>query len=541
MKNITKYLFENIRPIFEAAGKDARILYTPDEALEFFGVEKDSDQGQFILKCYELAPKDKKSDDPEKRVAPFVAGYGSKKGFAMRRWVKDNPEIQKYMTDKGISPDSVFSKKDDKGKEIGFTNKGYHNTTLEKIDEFPNPSEEEYYVAMALNVKALGGKDDERSMRYSLFGDKYEDRSIDDMLKDVETQLENTSLSKKEIKALEKQQASLLKDKEMFDKYYTYYKDHKDIIDKRANEIDVKPGDLYTKLPNDKVKGDITSDWKENGNYGDKYPNYTPKTDIISKGGVRVSVKESGGAQAMSGGVNETAATLMTYIDLLDEETQMKLSDLFEDENGDPIPWDGEDKKRNDKLNAIIKDVFKNKEKNKKFIMAVIAESITGSGKFGKDSGATATSVITFNSDGTMFSDDVETYIYRTFQDISEKDVAINHKSSNNNSNAALRINLKPHKKKYDPIRDEDGNLIGDIDKDLIGVIGDVRENKHLKSKSDKSKEEKTEEGEVVDKKGNVIKVTIKTGPQGGKYYINSNNNRTYVQKGNGGKYEIRK
>ena len=54
------------------------------------------------------------------------------------------------------------------------------STTLEKIDEFPNPSEEEYYVAMALNVKALGGKDDERSMRYSLFGDKYVKEVIED-------------------------------------------------------------------------------------------------------------------------------------------------------------------------------------------------------------------------------------------------------------------------------------------------------------------------------------------------------------------------
>lgn len=540
MKELKKFLFENIVNIFEATGKAARILKTPEEAMEFFGAEPGSAQGKFILKCYELAPKDKKSEDPDKIVSPFVGGYSSQTGFALRRWVKDNPEIQQYISDNNISLNDFFTKSQN-GKDVKLKFKDYHNTTLEKIDEFPNPSEEEYFVAMALNVKGLGGKDDEKAMRYALFGDAYEDINIENKIKELKDKLKSDSLSKKDIKSLNKQLSKLEADKELFDKYYAYYKEHKDVIDKRAESIDVEDGDLYTKLTNDKVKSDITDDWKENGNYGDKYPNYTPKTDIISKSGRRVSVKESGGAQAMSGGMNETAATLLTYIDLLDEETQIKLTNLFEDENGDPIKWDGADKKRNDKLNAIIKDIFKNKENNKKFIMAVISESLTGAGKFSKDSDATATEVITFNSDGTMFSDDIETYIYRTYQDISYKDIAINHKSQNNSTNACLRLNLKPHKKKYDPIRDKDGNLVDDIDNDLIDIISGVRENKYSKSIKSNDNTEQEEEAEVVDKKGNTIKVTIKTGPQGGKYYINSNKNRTYVQRGAGGKYEIRK
>ena len=94
-----------------------------------------------------------------------------------------------------------------------------------------------------------------------------------------------------------------------------------------------------------------------------------------SNKGRNISVKKSDGAQAMSGGMNETMATLMMYSDLLDDDTHKKLQSLFYDADGNTIDWKGNNKERNAKLNTIIKDIFSNKEANKEFIMAILTES----------------------------------------------------------------------------------------------------------------------------------------------------------------------
>ena len=84
MRNITKYLFENLKPIFEA--EDAKyILKTPKDAFEFFGVKPDSKEGQLIAYMYSIAPKN--ADVETGYSSPFVGNYGSKKGFACRRWL----------------------------------------------------------------------------------------------------------------------------------------------------------------------------------------------------------------------------------------------------------------------------------------------------------------------------------------------------------------------------------------------------------------------------------------------------------------------
>ena len=62
-----------------------------------------------------------------------------------------------------------------------------------------------------------------------------------------------------------------------------------------------------------------------------------------------------------------------------------------------------------------------------------------------------------------------------------------------------------------------------------------------VKNESLKDRKSKEEEAEIKDENGKMVKVTIKTGPQGGKYYINSNHNKTYVEKGSNGTYKIKK
>ena len=485
MKELKKFLFENIVNIFEATD-EKRILKTPADAFEFFGVEPNSDGGKLITYMYSIAPEN--PDTETGYSSPFVGAYGGKKGFACRRWVKDNPALTEYMEKNNIDFKSAFN---------GHAFKDYHDTKLKKIDGFPTSADEEIFIAMSLNVKSVGKDNAEMAMKYALFGN------------------ENKKLSTKE--------------QAVFDKFYKYYNDHKQAIDSRADDFDVEKGDLFTKCSNASVKNDIKDNWKEDGDY-DKYPDYTPKTDIISKNGRKLSVKKSDGAQAMTGGMNETMATLMSYSHLLDEDTQKKIDSLFKDDNGNPIDWNGVNHERNKKLNDTIKDIFKNKEQNKAFIMAVLTESLTGAGKFGEDSDGTSNEMLTWSKDGKLIKDDIETYIYRTYEGLSEKNVTINHKSSNKTW-TVMRMFLPKHNSSYEPLTDKER----EDNKELFDVIKSVRTNETIKIRKGQE-----EEAELTDENGKKIKVAIKVGPRGGKYYLNSQKNKVYVQKTEG-HYTIKK
>lgn len=486
-------LYESLLTVFEAV-VEKYILKTPKDAFDFFGVEPNSKEGQLITYMYSIAP-----DNPDTETgysSPFVGGYGSKTGFACRRWVKDNPSLIEYMEKNKINFTTAFK---------GHSFKDYHDTKLEKIDSFPSSADEEIFIAMSLNIKSIGSDNSEKAMKYALFGD------------------ENKELSNKE--------------KEIYNKFYKYYEGHKKSIDERAKDFDLEEGELFTKCSNSSVKKDIQSSWMEDGNYS-KYPDYTPKTDIISNKGRKCSIKKSTGAQAMSGGMNETAATLMTYSYLLDEETQKKIDSLFKDENGKLIDWNGRDDERNEKLNNTIKEIFKNKEANKKFIMAVLTESLTGAGKFGENSDGTSNEMITWSKDGKLIKDDIESYIYRTYENISEKSITINHKSSGKTW-TVMRLYLPKHYESYKPLTDEEKKN----NKELLDVIKSVRENESLKSR--KSEEEIEKDVEITDDSGKKVKVSIKTGPRGGKYYYPDGKPKTpehkvYVEKGSNG-YIIKK
>lgn len=469
MKTLKFFLFE--------ANDEKYIIKDPTDAFEFFGCEPDSDAGKLITYMYSIAPEN--PDTETGYSSPFVGNYGSKKGFACRRWVKDNPSLISYMETNNISLETAFSNK-------AF--KDYHDTKLEKIDAFPTSADEEIFIAMSINIKSIGSENAEAAMKYALFGN------------------ENKTLSDKE--------------HTIFNKFYNYYKDHKSSIDARAKDFDVESGDLFTKCSNASVKNDIQDTWKEDGDYT-KYPDYTPKTDIISKNGRKLSVKKSDGAQAMSGGMNETAATLMTYSYLLDDETKEKIDSLFKDDDGNPIDWNGKNDERNKKLNSTIKDIFKNKETNKKFIIAVLTESLTGAGKFGEDSDGTSNEMLTWSKDGKLIKDDIETYIYRTYEGLSEKNVTINHKSSGHTW-TVMRMFLPKHNEPYKALSDKEKS----DNKELLDIISSVRKNESIKKRSSE-----IEDVELTDENGKKIEVSIKTGPRGGKYYINSNKKKTYVEK----------
>lgn len=229
----------------------------------------------------------------------------------------------------------------------------------------------------------------------------------------------------------------------------------------------MEDGELFTKCLTRDVKSDVQDTWKDDGNYK-KHPNSTPKADLISNKGAKLSLKKSTGAQAMSGGINETMATLMTYSYLLDDNNQKKLESLFVDDNGNDIDWSGRNSERNKKLNEILKDIFGNKEANKKFIIAVLTESIAGSAKFGKESKGTATDILTWTPDGKIIKDDVKTYICKIFNNISKDSVTINHKSSGSTW-ACMRLYLP----KYD-------NSHFEKDNDIFDIVDSVTNNEEI-------------------------------------------------------------
>lgn len=481
------------------------IINTKEETYKYFDVTPDSEAGKLINNLFDIAPVDSNTG---KIISPFVGNYdGKNNAFALRRWVKNNPETLEMINKINIK--SLFNTPN---KKFIFNN--YHNTKLEDIDNFPNSTDQEYILALSLNIKSLGDKNINNALKYALFGDT--DKELNE------------------------------EENELFDKYLKYYNENKDLINNynKNYELDNSDSDkpeLFTKCRNSEVKKDVTDQWKENGKFN-KAPSNTPKTDLKSNKGKNISVKKSDDTQAMSGAMNETMATLMTYANLLEKDDQKKLKQLFYDENGNEIDWKGNNKERNKKLNSIIKNIFAQKEKNKKFILAVLTESITGAGKFGSDSLGTAKEILVWSPDGEMHSYDVEKYIYSVFKHISEKDITINHKSSNS-TYACMRLGLPSHEKIKDTLNKYSKE---DADKDLLELIRSIRSNDYHKKCKNDEKDSEAEKATIKDDTGKEVEVIIHKGPEGGLFYYQpgkpkNDDNKVYIDKDHDGRIIPRK
>ena len=507
--SLKQYLMESVEE-----SNSPELIKTQEEAIKWFFGDKtnfsDEEKKQinaikFLYKqAEELSNKIDENGNPIIPY-PFVKNYKNTKKderFAVRRWVETNTEWMNYCSENDIDPSEFF-------KQIGnkkSPNDIYHNTKLQAISEFPGAADHEILLAMSANMKSFAGvKDEDRkeewndelALKYALFGKTNEDMSPAE---------QNT-----------------------YDKFLTWYKTNKDYVKKLANGLDVDTSldengrpELFRKLGNNEVQ--VMDDWKKNDG-SDKKPNHTPKTDIMSSRGKKMSVKNGDtGAQAMSGGKDETMAILLRFKHLLDDEDQKLLDSLFDSD------WTGKNSERNKILNDNIKKLF-DKEKNPEFVMAVIAESITGSGKYGTDvnNWGSANKVLTFGVNG-CFEEDMETYIYRTFEEFDVSKITINHKSSGATW-AALRIFLPKHSHKYENITSEERKK----NKKILDVLSSVTKINQKKQKSN----DRTESEETAEIEGK--KVTIRTGEKGGKYYINDNGTHIYVDRKKNGSYEIRK
>lgn len=393
------------------------ILKTSEEAKEFFGVTNNSKSGKFINYIYKIA---KDNNLP----MPIVAKYMASRGFAFRRWVKTRNDIILYIIKNNISFDNIFN---------NYKFKGFHDTTLEKIDNFPNASDFENLIGISLNLKSTFANNANKAVMYVLFGE-----------------VDNYKMTKDEEKK--------------YNKYIKYYQDNKMYVDSLANNYDIQPGELFRKCSNKEVAQDINKDWVFLGNFNKK-PNTTPKTDLISNLGSKLSVKKACGAQAMSGAMEESAATLNIYKNLLSKTYKKDVDSLFS------RVWNPNDNTHIQFLDDTIKNIMSDSNNNK-FILAVITEAITGVGKFGQKSNAVPNKIISWTNDSIII-DDLETYIFRVFQQFNRKSITINHKSSSNTW-VCMRIYLPKHNEAYKPLTIEEKRK----HKELLDIIKIICGNK---------------------------------------------------------------
>ena len=235
-----------------------------------------------------------------------------------------------------------------------------------------------------------------------------------------------------------------------------YYQDNKEVFDKIASKITSGNSPL-SKLQTKGIKA--SPEWVKLGQYSSEGAvNKTPKTDIISADRkLKISLKEEGGSQLMSGGYNEARATMLTALDksgiksddanelrtALEEKwmTGFKSPDGIASIKKNPnhpeynTVKNAETAVENVKmlLNKLIKE-------NPKFEDALLYEAMTGEEKFGKDSPAAANCVLVWNEnkpESSMFYT-IEEYIEHLKK--GKIQYLINFKSANNRSWQNLRI-----------------------------------------------------------------------------------------------------
>ncbi|WP_296864651.1 hypothetical protein [uncultured Methanobrevibacter sp.] len=197
-----------------------------------------------------------------------------------------------------------------------------------------------------------------------------------------------------------------------------YYLDNKDVFDRIASKIPAGKSPLK-KLQSVEA---VSSVWKELGEFDltNNIPNNTPKTDIISENSViKISVKKAKGAQLMSGGYNETLATIKSAMltcgysinDI--ERHPLILNIKKEKDSWQPIKIINgirhlksniEKELTSEDLN-VKKTIINGAENNKlvkKLInelpedikIEILKEAITGECKFGTDSKSSANSIL---------------------------------------------------------------------------------------------------------------------------------------------------
>lgn len=278
------------------------------------------------------------------KPCPMIGNYHGNAGdFVFRRWVGVGESVD-------ILEDIIDINKS------GGIYKGLHNTNMKEDGKwFPSAEDMESVISYAWNKKKNFFTSDSENILYVTGKDPISDSKSEQLM--------------------------------------AYYAGNQDAIDHITDAIPDNCGKLR-KLPDGSPS---TKEWAEAGKYSRK-PDETPKTDIISDNGMRISLKKSGGSQLMSGFESESRATLTLVSKQFGEDIQQKVESLFTEPWAAKLTKDDKEARekgsiKNRELTEIVKELFS----DAKFKKAVLMEAATGELKFGKNADSCAEYVFVWN------------------------------------------------------------------------------------------------------------------------------------------------
>lgn len=187
----------------------------------------------------------------------------------------------------------------------------------------------------------------------------------------------------------------------------------------------------------------VRSEWISMGEFNERSArvNKTPKTDIHTASGKRLSLKKAGGAQLMSGFECESLATMLFAA----IETEGKDSELISEIKSlfDNYDWGrginvkdaekrGSQKTTNGEMNKVFTQICK---EHPDFFRALCYEATTGEKKFGKDSRNVPNMVLEWSEEGKSSIYKIDDYIsHKNWQPV------IGFKTVNDKTSTSLRI-----------------------------------------------------------------------------------------------------
>lgn len=333
-----------------------------------------------------------------KLPCPVIVDYKGKTGdFVFRRWVgrlNSDPHVFEHL---------------DLNTQKGKPYQGLHNTNMKEDGHwFPTAEDMEYVIAFAYNKKCGIFTSDVDNIVY-VTGKSVEPNSKCQQLMD-------------------------------------YYVGNQEDVDRIVEVMIAKIGEARDKSGAFKklVSGDaVSSRWMVLGEFRERNArcNKTPKTDIQTASGHRISLKKKGGAQLMSGFESESLATMMcAAINAEGKNSKLipQIKSLFNDYDwGRGIVVSDNDARLNQAttnkdLNKVFQQIC---EDHPKFFEALCYEAATGKEKFGKNSKNVPDLILEWSEDSESKIYTIDEYLeHKTWKPV------IGFKTANDKTSTSLRI-----------------------------------------------------------------------------------------------------
>lgn len=333
-----------------------------------------------------------------KMPCPVIVDYKGKSGdFVFRRWVaklNSDPHVFEHI---------------DLNSQKGKPYQGLHNTNMKEDGHwFPTAEDMESVIAFAYNKRCGIFNSDVDNIIY-VTGKKAETNS---------------------------------KSQQLMEYYVGNQEDIDPIVDVMISVLGEgkTEKDAFKKLESGSP---VRGEWTSMGEFNERGArvNKTPKTDIHTASGKRLSLKKAGGAQLMSGFECESLATMMfaaIETEGKDSELISQIKSLFDDYdwgrgiNTKDAEKRGSQKATNGEMNKVFAQICK---EHPDFFRALCYEAATGEKKFGKDSRNVPNMILEWSEEGKSSIYTINDYIsYKNWQPV------IGFKTANDRSSTSLRI-----------------------------------------------------------------------------------------------------